>query len=99
MINLADEALKEERYLNAAIYYRSAEFYIVKKCAEKEELYDKFSELFYKAIKDEPLERNKVPYNGSFLPALKVASSTGETKGTIVIHGGFDSFIEEWYFD
>jgi len=70
MINLADKALEEERYLNAAIYYRSAEFYIVKKCAEKEELYDKFSELFYEVVKNDPFERHKVPYNGSFLPAI-----------------------------
>ncbi|MBI9105298.1 MAG: alpha/beta hydrolase [Spirochaetales bacterium] len=97
MIRLADIAAKEKRYLNAAIYYRSAEFYILKKDSEKENLYTKFTEFFYKAVENENFERYKIPYKGSFLPALKL-SPVGPKKGTIVMHGGFDSFIEEWYF-
>jgi alpha-beta hydrolase superfamily lysophospholipase len=31
-----------------------------------------------------------------FLPALRIAP-TGEKKGIIVLHGGYDSFLEEWY--
>ena len=97
MIKLAEKAVSEKRLLNAAIYYRSAEFYIIKEDAEKEKLYKNFSELFYEAMKDEDFEKFKVPYHDSFLPALKVPAK-GEIKGTIVMHGGFDSFIEEWYF-
>ncbi len=97
MIKLAEKAISEERFLNAAIYYRSAEFYIINEDSEKEELYWKFSDLFYQVMKDENFERSKVPYNKSFLPVLKVPAR-GETVGTIVMHGGFDSFIEEWYF-
>ncbi|MFC1642293.1 alpha/beta fold hydrolase [Myxococcota bacterium] len=98
MTELADKALEEERYLNAAIYYRSAEFYIIKRCAEKEELYGKFSELFYKAVKGESFGRHDVPYKGSFLPAIQMPSAAGKAKDTIVLHGGFDSFMEEWFF-
>jgi len=97
MIKLAEKAISEERFLNAAIYYRSAEFYIIKKDSEKENLYKKFSDLFYQVMKGENIERYKVPYFESFLPVLKVPAM-GEKKGTIVMHGGFDSFIEEWYF-
>jgi len=97
MVKLAERAISEERYLNAAIYYRSAEFYIINEDSEKEDLYRKFSELFYQVTKEEKYERFKVPYSGSFLPVLKV-SAQGERVGTIVMHGGFDSFIEEWYF-
>ena len=55
------------------------------------------SDLFYQVMNEENFERIKVPYNKLFLPVLKVPAQ-GETVGTIVMHGGFDSFIEEWYF-
>jgi pimeloyl-ACP methyl ester carboxylesterase len=97
MIKLAEKAVSENRILNAAIYYRSAEFYIINKDEEKETLYDKFSDLFYKVVKGESFEKHKVPYNDSFLPVLKVPAINSK-KGTLVMHGGFDSFIEEWYF-
>ena len=97
MIKLAEKAITEERFLNAAIYYRSAEFYIIKEDTEKENLYKKFSDLFYLVTKDENFERFKVPYNESFLPVIKLPAKV-KNKGTIVMHGGFDSFIEEWYF-
>lgn len=97
MIKLAEKAISEKRFVNAAIYYRSAEFYIITEDSEKEDIYKKFTDLFYQATKDENIERFKVPYNESFLPVLKVPAQ-GETLGTIVMHGGFDSFVEEWYF-
>lgn len=97
MIKLAEKAIIEERFLNAAIYYRSAEFYIIKENTEKENLYKKFSDLFYQVMKDENFESLKVPYFDSLLPVIKVPA-TGYKKGTIVMHGGFDSFIEELYF-
>lgn len=97
MIKLAEKAIFEKRFLNAAIYYRSAEFYIINEDSEKENLYKKFSDLFYKVMKDENFKRYNVPYNESFLPAIKVPAIEYK-KGTVVMHGGFDSFIEEWYF-
>lgn len=97
MIKLAEKAISEKRFLNAAIYYRSAEFYIIKEDIEKEDLYKKFIDLFYQVIKDDNIERFKVPYNESFLPVIKIPSAKNK-KGIIVMHGGFDSFIEELYF-
>jgi len=97
MIKLAEKAVTEKRFLNAAIYYRSAEFYIINEDFEKENLYKKFTELFYKVIREENIERFNVPYNESFLPVIKIPAAK-DKKGTIVMHGGFDSFIEEWYF-
>jgi len=98
MIRLGDKALREDRLLNAAIYYRSAEFYIVKKTRQKEELYNRFSEIFYQAVETESFERHLVPYGDSFLPAIKISALSGKSNGTIVLHGGFDSFLEEWFF-
>jgi pimeloyl-ACP methyl ester carboxylesterase len=96
MHKLAEEAGLENRLMNAAFYYRAAEFYVKSKDPEKEFLYDKFIELFYKAFENEHIERHKVPYEGTFLPALRILP-VPEKRGTILIHGGFDSFIEEWY--
>jgi pimeloyl-ACP methyl ester carboxylesterase len=96
MLRLADTATSEGRLMNAAFYYRAAEFYIKSTDPEKEILYDKFIDLFYKAFESDVIEKHKIPYENSFLSALRLPPN-GKSKGTIVIHGGFDSFIEEFY--
>lgn len=96
MLTLAEDALKEQMLLRAAFYYRAAEFYLLAEMPEKQLLYDKFSTLFYQAVEDDGVERFSVPYEAAFLPVMKVPS-IGRTKSTIVMHGGFDSFIEEFY--
>lgn len=96
MLKLAETAVSEGRLINAAFYYRAAEFYAKAKDPEKHFLYDKFIDLFYKAFANEGIERHEVPYEGAFLPALRIPPLS-EIKGTIIIHGGFDSFIEEWF--
>jgi pimeloyl-ACP methyl ester carboxylesterase len=97
MVELAEKAESEGRLKNAAIYYRGAEFYITQKDPEKVKLYDKFIELFYQIFKDDGIERFKIPYKKSFLHSFKVPVKKGKKKGTIIMHGGFDSFIEEFY--
>jgi pimeloyl-ACP methyl ester carboxylesterase len=97
MVDLAQKAEVEGRIKNAAIYYRGAEFYITQKDPDKINFYDKFIELFYMVFEKDNVKNFKVPYDGSYLHALKVPVS-GKKKGTILMHGGFDSFIEEFYF-
>src|SRR5665647_1357315 len=41
--------------------------------------------------------RRSVKENLAHLPAIRVPSAQPDSRGTIVIHGGFDSFIEEFY--
>lgn len=96
MLKLAEKAVSEERLTNAAYYYRAAEFYTKSNDPEKDVLYNKFIELFFKAFANDEIEKHKVPYENTFLSALRIPSSD-KKKGTIVIHGGFDSFIEEFY--
>ena len=96
MLMLAEKAISEERLMNAAFYYRAAEFYIKSNDPEKEILYDKFIDLFYKAFENAEIEKHNIPFEETFLPAIKIQTAV-EKKGTIVIHGGFDSFIEEFY--
>jgi pimeloyl-ACP methyl ester carboxylesterase len=96
MLRLAGEALSEDRLVNAAFYYRAAEFYTFPDDPDKEPLYDRFSELFYRAFEDQGIERIQVPYRGSHLPGI-AAGPKGTPKGHIILHGGYDSFIEEFY--
>lgn len=98
MIQLAQKALNENKFINAAFYFRAAEFFTLPSDPDKKELYDKFIDLFYNvAFKDEPIERFYIPYKDAFLPTICIKSQNEENKGTIVIHGGFDSFVEEFY--
>jgi pimeloyl-ACP methyl ester carboxylesterase len=94
----AKKAEAEGRLANAAIYYRAAEFYVPGDDPNKLLLYDKFLECFYKAFEKDNIKRIDVPYQGSYLRALQLKPETEIPKGTIVIHGGFDSLIEEFYY-
>lgn len=99
MIKLAEKDETEERLLNASFYFRAAEFYTMKDDSpDKEYFYDRFTDLFYRAIDPDSVERIFILYtDNAKIPVIKV-NAKNERKGTIVIHGGFDSFIEEWYF-
>ncbi len=97
MLELAEKATSEERSMNAAFYYRAAEFYMLKDSTEKRLMYDKFIDLFNKAFEDDEIERSEVPYQNAFLPAIRIPAIDKRERGTIVIHGGFDSLIEEFY--
>lgn len=98
MIRQAEKALAEGRTMNGAFYYRAAEFFTLPSDPDKVKLYDKFIELFYNDVfANEKIERVLVPYEDGYLSSMKVPSRMDTTKGQIVIHGGFDSFIEEFY--
>ena len=96
MTQLAEKAVAEKRPMNAAFYYRAAEFYTFEGDPDKDSLYDKFSDLFYRVFRDD-IKRFKVPYKKTFLPAMEVPPVGSKAKGTIVMFGGFDSYIEEFY--
>ncbi|MBZ0302782.1 MAG: alpha/beta hydrolase [Anaerolineae bacterium] len=99
MIRQADKALDEDRLMNATFYYRAAEFFTRPTDPDKKVLYTKFIDLFYNRLfADEPIERHQVPYEGgTTLPALRLPAQAAPMRGTLVMHGGFDSFIEEFY--
>jgi len=96
MIIFAEKSASDGMLLRAAFYYRAAEFYLLADIPEKAFLYDKFSALFYEAVESENVERHKIPYKETYLPAMRL-SAKGNKRGTVVVHGGFDSFIEEFY--
>lgn len=96
MTGLAEAALRRARTLNAAFYYRFAEFFCFEDKAEKRRLFDNFLSLFYRSMESDTIERHEIKYTGGFLKAIRIKGAD-PGKGTIVIHGGGDSFVEEFY--
>lgn len=58
---LAEIALTHKKLVETAFYFRAAEFYSLPEDDEKDILYEKFSELFYKAFENENIEIRKSP--------------------------------------
>ncbi|WP_020614070.1 alpha/beta hydrolase [Sediminispirochaeta bajacaliforniensis] len=95
-LHLAKTAEHEKRLLHAAIYYRAVDFFAEAGTAQKADAYHSFLNLFSEAMKDQDIERIEVPYESAFLPLLRLRPE-GRAKGTILIHGGYDSYKEELY--
>ena len=85
----------ENRALNAAFFYRAAEFFIAPDDPDKLIAYNRFRELFYAEVTNPLMTRVNVPYEGSTLPAL-IFPADGPKRDTVLVHGGFDSFKEEF---
>ncbi|PWT28434.1 alpha/beta hydrolase [Butyrivibrio fibrisolvens] len=103
LISLGDEAMKEGRTDNAIAYYRMSEFFMYDGDPDKRKYYEKATKLFYEYYADffegenPRIERYDVPYENVKLPVMHVVPY-GESKGTILIHGGNDSYFEEFLF-
>ena len=95
LVALADKALSEDRLLNAAVYYRAAEFFVSPDDPDKHILYEKFIALIYQVYVDLTEIKVKIPYENSYLPGYRFKKEN--SKGTVVIFGGYDSLIEEFY--
>ncbi|NOY09474.1 MAG: alpha/beta hydrolase [Spirochaetes bacterium] len=90
------KAEKEQRFLHAAYYYRLAEFFLTEAHPEKEIMYKKSIENFHKIIsKDQNLEIIKVPYKNGYMKTFLFKAK--KEKARIIVFGGYDSFIEEFY--
>jgi len=97
MLKQAELATAEGRLINASTYYRAAEFYLKRNDPDKELLYKKAIDAFNMAFKDDAIDRHEIPYRGAFLPAVQIPHEGAKNRGTIVVHGGNDSFLEEFY--
>ncbi|MFW5437359.1 alpha/beta fold hydrolase [Paenibacillus apiarius] len=78
----------------ASSYFQAAEFYLPETHPDKKKLYEKYRENYYKAHPDLPIEHFNVPYGTSFMPAVRFKSE--KSAKTLIIHGGYDSFMEEF---
>ncbi len=103
LIALGDKAMSEERTGNAIAYYRMSEFFMYDGDPDKKKYYELATKLFYEYYADyfegdhPRIERTEVPYENVKLPVMHVRPQ-GTSKGTILIHGGNDSYFEEFLF-
>jgi len=103
LIALGDEAMEEERFGNAIAYYRMSEFFMYDGDPDKKKYYEKATALFYEYYADyfegenPRIRRLEVPYEGVKLPVMHVKPE-GESRGTLLLHGGNDSYFEEFLF-
>lgn len=96
MVEHAETAEREGRALNAAFYWRAAEFFMAPDDPSKGLAYDRFRSLFESSVRGAAHVRREVPFEGSSLPAI-VLEPAVEEKETVLLHGGFDSFMEELF--
>lgn len=106
LMELGSRALAEDRTANAIAYYRMAEFYMSDDDPDALRCYNKSRELFYAYYADffsppagdaPAVEQLEVPYETITLPVMH-AAPTGEKKGVFIVHGGNDSYYEEFFF-
>ncbi len=95
-LELALRAEAEKRWGDAASYYHGAEFYLPAGDA-RNKLYDDFKRNWSKAVQGlAGYEQIEVPYPGGNLPGFRLQAK-GKEISTFVFHGGYDSFVEEFY--
>lgn len=93
----AIKARREGRLKNSAAYLRTAEFFVAHNSPQKVEAYRAFRQTWDEAFLHGRVVRHEVPYADSYLPALEVQAATQPAKGNLLVFGGFDSLIEEFY--
>lgn len=96
-LNLGEKAEREKRNLHAAYYYRMAEFFMKADDPRKEELYEKCLRYYYLGFDTElhlNYERHRVPFENGVLNCITIPAE--HPKGTVLVCGGYDSFIEEF---
>jgi pimeloyl-ACP methyl ester carboxylesterase len=85
-LGLAKKAEKEQRWLDAA-----------PAGDVRNGLYDDFARNYALGMKGVAgYEHHEIPYPGGHLPGFRLPAK-GKELATIVFHGGYDSFVEEFY--
>lgn len=100
MISIGDKAAAEGRTKAAIAYYRMSEFFMYDGDPEKMKYYDLGSKMFYnyygEYFRNKTVIRYNVPYKGIKLPVM-FAGAKGTKRGTLIVHGGNDSYCEEFF--
>lgn len=108
-VALAEEARERGDLLACATYYRAAQFFTLGD--ERDEngdllklsLYEKCMAAYEEAYKDLGFDYERIPFENGYIPVYRKLRGSphggdhgGQSKGTIVLHGGYDSFIQEF---
>ena len=94
MLQLSDKALADERRLPAAYYARMAQFFLTRDDPRFQPALERFLDNVLVANGVCPDDHHVVPYQQAQLSAYRFTPP--RPRGTIVVFGGYDSYIEEW---
>lgn len=93
--DIGEQAEQENRYLHAAYYYRLAEFFMTES-VEKDDMYQRAIKNYHIIIsEDKNVLVDYVPYQDTKMKTMIFTAK--QPKGNLVVFGGYDSFIEEFY--
>ena len=92
---LSDEAYADGRLLHGALFLRSAEFYLLPDDPAKQPARLRFGQTMREVFGVDEAQRYQIPYLSGQLYAYRFTAPN--PRGTIVVFGGFDSYIEEWF--
>ena len=92
---LADCALNKHEWLKGAFFLRAAEFFMLPDNPAKRPARAQFLKLVRAHYRVSEADHSFIPYDGGALLAYRF--TTTAPKGTVVVFGGFDSYIEEWF--
>jgi pimeloyl-ACP methyl ester carboxylesterase len=95
LTQLARAAYEDGRLLHGALFLRSAEFYMFPDDPAKQRARLKFTQTMREVFGVLEAESHRIPYGSGQLYAYRFTPWT--PKSTIVVFGGFDSYIEEWF--
>ncbi len=94
-MTLAERALRVREWLKGAFYLRAAEFFMLPRNPAKHPCRERFLQLVKTQYDVQESDRSSIPYEGGALSAYRFTPAS--PKGTIVVFGGFDSYIEELF--
>lgn len=94
---LSQRAEDEGRLRNATSYLRLAEFFTPPRSPNKVATYQRYRRLFDRAFGESGVIRHEVPYANGALPAYVYPATAEPAQGAVLVHGGFDSLIEEFF--
>jgi pimeloyl-ACP methyl ester carboxylesterase len=92
---LSEQALQQNRPLAAAYYLRTAEFFVWADDPQKRPMRDRFIQLLRQCYGIKENDYSQIPYQTGFLPAYRFTPQ--QSKATLVLFGGYDSYIEEFF--
>jgi pimeloyl-ACP methyl ester carboxylesterase len=94
ILDLGEKALARNEVLKGAYYLRLAEFFLHFSDPRKLPTRQHFVDLILDHFQIPSSACSRIPFESGWLPAYRLTPA--QPKGTLVVFGGFDSYIEEW---
>jgi pimeloyl-ACP methyl ester carboxylesterase len=94
VLDLGEKALARHEVRKGAYYLRLAEFFLPFSDPRTLPTRQRFVELLLDHLQIAPSAYTRIPFETGWLPAYRLTPK--KPRGTLVVFGGFDSYIEEW---